>query len=276
MAVAAARAVESSRPDRLVEDPFAEAFVRAAPTPRPLPTRWPDDLAALTDQQVLLLLGANYVGLRTRFFDDALADPGRQVVLLAAGLDTRAFRLAWPAGTTAYELDQPEVPAFKDSVLTAPPRCTRVPVPVDLAGDWATPLRAAGFDPGTPTAWLAEGLLHYLDADAERALVDTVDRLSAPGSTLTVERAMTVPDRQALEDGSDRLGVRMDEIVHTGPRTDLTTTLRDRGWTAEDIPADTVATRYGRPLPHPDLVRARAGGAAQPTQAGFTRAEKTG
>ncbi len=268
LAAAAARAVETTRPDRLVEDPYAAAFVHAAGAP--LPTAWPDDLTGLTDRQTLLLLGANYVGLRTRFFDDALATGTPQVVLLAAGLDTRAFRLDWPAGTTVFELDQPDVLAFKGGVLTASPRCRRVPVPVDLAGDWTEPLCEAGFDPATPTTWLAEGLLHYLSPDAERALVDAVDRLSAPGSTLAVERAVVLDDPGGLREGGERVGIRLDRMVHGGPRADLATILRDHGWTAEDIPVDDVVTRYARPLLHPHLIQ----GPRQPTPAGFTTAAK--
>jgi methyltransferase (TIGR00027 family) len=274
LAAAAARAVETSRPDRLVEDPFAAAFVAAAPSPVPLPTLWPDDVATLTEQETLLLLGANYVGLRTRFFDDVLHD-ARQVVLLAAGLDTRAFRLPWPAGTTVFELDRLDVLAFKTAVLAAEApdvetRCTRVPVGTDLAADWATPLLAAGLDPTAPTTWIAEGLLQYLSPRAEQDLVTAVDRLSAPGSVLAVERALDLGDPAELRDGAERAGVRIDRLVHTGRRADLTTWLHDHGWTARDVPVDDVADRYHRPLLHPRLIQAPR----HPTPAGFTTATK--
>jgi methyltransferase (TIGR00027 family) len=272
LAAAAARAVETSRADRLVEDPFAAAFVAAVPSPVPLPTRWPDDLGTLTDQQTLLLLGAHYVGLRTRFLDDALRD-AHQVVLLAAGLDTRAFRLDWPAGATVFELDRPDVLDVKSSVLTAVDaraRCTRVTVATDLAGDWTSPLLAAGFDRAAPTTWIAEGLLQYLSPDAEQGLVTAVDRLSAPGSTLAAERALDLGDPRHLRAGAERAGIRIDRLVHGGPRADLAGLLRGHGWTARDVPVDEVAARYGRPLVHPDLVRVPH----RPTQAGFTTATK--
>ncbi|QFZ20011.1 SAM-dependent methyltransferase [Saccharothrix syringae] len=273
LAAAAGRAVETSRPDRLAVDPFAADFVAAAHPPVPLPTRWPDEGAELTQQEVLLLLGANYVGLRTRFFDDRLVG-ARQVVLLGAGLDTRAFRLAWPDGAVVFELDQPAVLEFKASVLTAPPRCTRVPVGVDLARDWAAALLAAGFDRSAPTAWLAEGLLQYLSPAAENALVTAVDALSAPGSALAVERALDLGDPARLREGAERAGVRVDRLVRSGPRDDLAAWLRDRGWHARDVPLDEVAAHYDRPLLHPRLVGDLPPGARQPTPAGFTTATK--
>ncbi|NUT47860.1 MAG: SAM-dependent methyltransferase [Saccharothrix sp.] len=272
LAAAAARAVETSRADRLVEDPFAAAFVAAAPSPVPLPTRWPDDDATLTDQETLLLLGANYVGLRTRFFDDVLRDAD-QVVLLAAGLDTRAFRLAWPDGATVFELDRPDVLAFKTTVLAGhTARCALVGVPADLAGDWTTPLLDAGFDRTRPTTWIAEGLLQYLSPQAEHDLLTAVDGLSARGSTLAVERALDLGDPSRLREGSERAGIRVDRLVHGGPRADLATWLHDRGWTAGDHPVDHVAARYDRPLLHPRLTGDTP--RPQPTPAGFTTATK--
>ena len=126
--------------------------------------------------------------VRTRFLDDALLRAVRtadQVVILAAGMDARAYRLAWPDGAVVYELDQPAVIAAKNDVLADDdPRCRRVAVGVDLADDWPIALTESGFDPNAPTVWLIEGLLQYLDEDAVRTLFARVDRLSAPGSTL--------------------------------------------------------------------------------------------
>jgi methyltransferase (TIGR00027 family) len=181
LAAAAGRAVESSRPDRLLDDPFAAAFVAAAHAPVPLPTRWPDagteQADRLTDQELLLLYGAGYVGLRSRLCDDylrgAAAAGVHQIVVLAAGLDTRAFRLDWPAGVRLFEVDQPKVLEFKDAVLRergATARCGRTAVAADLREDWAAALTGTGFAASAPTAWLAEGLLQYLPAEAERAL----------------------------------------------------------------------------------------------------------
>jgi methyltransferase (TIGR00027 family) len=135
-----------------------------------------------------------YIAARTLFFDEfllaAAADGVTQAVILAAGLDARAWRLDWPAGTVVYELDQPKVLDFKTSTLEAhgiTPLATHVGVPIDLRHDWPAALRAAGFNPGAPTAWAAEGLLPYLTAAAQDALFERIASLSAPGSRVAVE-----------------------------------------------------------------------------------------
>ena len=114
----------------------------------------------------------------------------RQVVILAAGLDSRAYRLDWPAGTTVFEIDQPKVLEYKTSTLDAhgaDPRAHRIPVAVDLRDDWPAALTDAGFDSAQPTAWLAEGLLPYLPPDAQDRLFELVTTHSAPGSQIAVE-----------------------------------------------------------------------------------------
>ena len=135
--------------------------------------------------------------MRTHFFDayfaeaTRAADAGiRQVVILAAGLDSRAYRLAWPDGTVVYEIDLPKVLEYKAQTLAqhgAEPTTDRRAVAVDLRHDWPQALRDAGFDPARPTAWLAEGLLPFLPADAQEAMFDSVDQLSGPGSRVAVE-----------------------------------------------------------------------------------------
>ena len=115
LAVADARARETDRPDRLFDDPFAHLFIdHAGAAFTPVPSEGGVDIRAMR---------AEYVAIRTRYFDDALltatAAGCRQVVLLAAGLDTRAFRLAWPGATHLFELDVPDVLAFKSRVLDA-------------------------------------------------------------------------------------------------------------------------------------------------------------
>jgi methyltransferase (TIGR00027 family) len=175
--VAAIRAAESSRDDRLFTDPYADKL--AGETGRALLAAAIAETGERSMAQIVV---------RTRFLDDALLRAVRtadQVVILAAGMDARAFRLAWPDSAVVYELDQPAVIAAKNDVLADDkPRCRRVAVGVDLADDWPTALTETGFDPAAPTVWLIEGLLQYLDEDAVRALFDRVDRLSAPGSTL--------------------------------------------------------------------------------------------
>ena len=175
--VAAIRAMESTRDDRLFTDPFADKL--AGDTGRRLLAA----AVAATGER-----STTQIVVRTRFFDEALlraARAAKQVVILAAGMDARAYRLAWPDDTTVYELDQPAVIAAKADLLADDqPRCRRVAIGIDLADDWPRALQTAGFDRETPTVWLIEGLLQYLDGGAVRTLFERVDTLSAPNSTL--------------------------------------------------------------------------------------------
>lgn len=252
--VTAARAVESSREDPLVVDPHAAAFVRAAVLPMPMPT----DARDVPPEDGLWQRASLLVGLRSRFFDDHLARSTaagvRQVVLLAAGLDCRALRLDWPAGTTVYELDLPDVLAFKERVLAgsgARPRCTRRTVPVDLREAWARALSDAGFDREQPTAWLAEGLLMYLPAPVGTALVDTVHALSATGSTVGVEQ-FGIPEATLEDPGADRpvseLLTERATLLPTAPYGDPAEQLSAAGWTVTSATGPELAERYGRSL----------------------------
>ncbi|GAA4845033.1 class I SAM-dependent methyltransferase [Actinomycetospora corticicola] len=263
--VAAGRAVESHRPDPLVDDPYAELFVQRADTAQPVPTRpdqpWPDPERVdgeTTPVDEFWSLMTTYQGLRSRFFDRALLDAGvDQVVLLAAGLDARAYRLDWPAGTTVFEVDQEQVLAFKDEVLTAAgaqERCRRVPVPVDLRDDWVGALRSAGFDPGRPSAFLAEGLLPFLPADAEADLLRVVGTVTAPGSTFVVENFASafaqLQQDPALPRFGRPFGVEMTGLVDLGEqRPHPADELRRDGWDARVTRTLDVAAQWGRPLP---------------------------
>ena len=178
--VAAARAREHERPDRLFSDPYAAALVGEQGA----------GLLAEVERASGDTHGNPYLSVRVRFFDDLLLEAVSstglgQVVLLAAGMDTRAFRLPWPAGTQVYELDRPQVLASKDAILQgmgAVARCTRHRLDVDLARPWAQALAAAGFDRHTPSVWLAEGLLQYLDDAAVGHVLSQATQLAAPGS----------------------------------------------------------------------------------------------
>jgi len=265
LAVAAGRAVESSRPDRLIDDPFAEAFVHAARSPVLLPVRWPQEGTAVSDQEALLLQGSSYLGVRSRFFDDylhhACSTGIRQVVLLGAGLDARAFRLDWPGGLRLFEIDQPPVLRFKDAVLRetgARPRCDHTMVAVDLREGWHPALLDAGHDPAAPTAWLAEGLLHYLPAPAQQQLLVGIHELSATGSRLGLERpvnlaGLAADSRGRLREMSERSGIDLEHLIHTDGRPDPIDWLTEHGWTITDQPATTVAERYHRALIDPHL-----------------------
>lgn len=256
LGVAAGRAMETHRPGGgLVTDPYAEAFVRAAATPMPIPTR-PD---ADTDPAIPWASMATYVGVRSRFFDEFFAAASAagvdQVVLLAAGLDTRAFRLDWQPGTTVYELDAPKVLEFKDRVLTeqgARPHAERRAVAVDLREAWGPVLRQAGFDPARPTAWLAEGLLPFLTNEAKDGLFRQVHELSAAGSRIAVEHVEG--DLSALlhdprsHDMAAQFGIDMATLWPDQPDYHAARWLTDHEWTASTDRAAAVAERYHRPL----------------------------
>lgn len=183
--VAAIRARETLRDDRLFTDPYAEKLAGDAGR-RHLEAA----LTASGEQSTVQIV------VRTRFWDEALSRAAartQQVVILAAGMDARAYRLDWPSGVTVYELDQPAVIEAKAGLLAGDtPRSRRVAVGVDLAEDWPAALTASGFDPGAPAVWLMEGLLQYLDEPEVRVLFERVHALSAPGSVLLYEVVGTV------------------------------------------------------------------------------------
>jgi methyltransferase (TIGR00027 family) len=253
LAVAVGRAIESRRDDGLVHDPYAQAFVDAAGSALPLP-----EDPAVDD---VLASQAAYLGVRSRFFDDALGaavDAGvTQVVLLAAGLDARAFRLGWSSDVTVYEVDQPAVLEFKERVLAdagAARQATDVAVPVDLRHDWPAALRTAGFDPTRPTVWLAEGLLPYLPADAERLLFERVQELSAPGSRIAVEHfadsvddIVSNPNFRSVSErliGTEAASLFFDEPRGEGPGSWLSA----HGWDVRSDAVRDLAGAYGRTL----------------------------
>jgi methyltransferase (TIGR00027 family) len=251
------RAVEGHHAEPLVRDPYAAAFVKAAADqlPGPLPVT-PEEAAA--DPNFPWFGMAHYVAVRSRFFDDffaAAAGAGlRQTVILAAGLDTRAFRLNWMPGATVYEIDAPMVLAYKDSVLagqSAVPRCDRRTVAADLRANWPTALREAGFDPATPTAWLAEGLVPYLTDETLDVLLGHVHELSAPGSRITAEH---VPSGTSAIEGSlkreiaNRAGEELTTIWIADQQHDPASWLLSHGWTTDVSRVSWVAGAYGRPM----------------------------
>ena len=266
--VAAARAAETNRQDRLISDPYAEVLVSGAGT-----GIWEmmlDDTVAAKIETIdaegaaLFEQMRSYQAVRTHFFDEFFAEAAaagiRQIVILASGLDSRAYRIDWPAGTTVYEIDQPKVLEYKAATLTAHgarPSTTRCEVPVDLRFDWPTALRDKGFDPEKPTAWLAEGLLMYLPADAQDRLFEQVTSLSAPGSRVAVETvASQAPARRAemrerFERIRERLGfadsVDVSDLMYDDPdRANVENWLRDHGWRAAAVASRDVQRRVGR------------------------------
>lgn len=252
--VAAARAVESDSPDALISDPYAKLLVAHAGTGvwETLLNEALIDKLESVDPEIAAVYHhmRNYQAVRTHFFDAYFAeavDAGiRQVVILASGLDSRAYRLDWPAGTTVYEIDQPKVLAYKEATLAAhdvTPAAQRRAVAIDLRQDWPAALTAAGFDPAAPTAWLAEGLLMYLPADGQDRLFEQITALSAPGSRIAAETAANHADerRQEMSErfkkvaeqiGLDQTVDVQDLIYHDEDRAAVSEWLNGHGWRA--------------------------------------------
>lgn len=248
LGVARLRADESRRSDRLFNDPYAHHFIQAggpsaALWTMPSPQQSPDFFALMADQ----------VAVRTRFFDDALLEAAgkgtTQVVLLACGMDTRAFRLRWPAGVRVFEVDLPDTLAFKDAVLTeqgAIPRCQRIEVNTDLRTDWPAALTDAGWQAELPTIWLAEGILYALPPEAADLLLDRITTLSAPGSTMVFDHN---EDSHLLRTARAAISPELVDLWRGGPAEEPGTWLSQRGWqpTVHDV-GDIIA-QYGRPAP---------------------------
>lgn len=257
LAVAAGRAVEATRSDALVVDPYAGLLVAAARSSLDLPVQWPDDPTTAPPMQQPLLLASLYIGLRTRFIDDVVgeAGPTRQTVILGAGLDTRAFRLVWPDDHRVFELDHPDVLAFKSRVLTglgAHPACELVAVGADLAQPWSDALRGAGFDEHQPTAWVVEGLLPYLSAAAQQDALDAIAELSATGSWAVLERAAALPDSADLDAKlrafSAQTGLAMSDLLARANPPDPAALLGARGWLVREHSVAQLCDRYRRTI----------------------------
>jgi methyltransferase (TIGR00027 family) len=252
--VAAARATETDSADPLIRDPYAKLLVSEAGT-GVWETMLDGSLVAKVESidpeaAAIFQHMRSYQAVRTHFFDAhfaaAVAVGIRQVVILASGLDSRAYRLDWPAGTTVYEIDQPKVLAYKTATLAAhgaTPSADRREVPIDLRQDWPAALRGEGFDPKAPTAWLAEGLLMYLPAEAQDRLFEQITELSAPGSRIAVETAASHADerRQEMQERfqriADQLGIErtvdvQDLIYHDEHRAAVDDWLNGHGWRA--------------------------------------------
>lgn len=273
LTVARARALESDADCPLYTDPYAHFFVEAATEAGWRPPFTEESLAHIgkADDQVIARMTtmAAYIASRTKHIDEFFTTAGTngldQVVILAAGLDTRAWRLPWISDTCVYELDQPKVLEFKEQVLAghnARPATRYVAVPIDLRHDWPTALRESGFKPSRPTAWSAEGLLPYLPAEAQDLLFERIDELSAVGSRITVEAfgadffsadaierrrtRMAQARRAAAEAGHDDLPDTA-ALWYFEPRADVAQWLTDRGWEVETIDAPELMEHYQRP-----------------------------
>ena len=265
-AVAASRAMASQGPDPLLDDPWADPLVRAVGI---------DTFVKLIDGEIgpgdddpvlNRRTMKEQIAVRTRFFDEFFThatDSGiRQAVILASGLDTRAYRLPWPAGTVVYEIDQPEVIDFKTRTLAAlgaEPTAQRRTVAIDLRDDWPSALVAAGLDSERPTAWSAEGLLPYLPPEAQDRLFDNVVALSAPGSRIATEHLdmRNVPSdwAQRLTERSRRIGsnINLAELFYTGERNTAAEYLTGHGWRVNIQTTEQCYATNGFQLPNDAL-----------------------
>ena len=266
--VAAARAAETDKDNPLIRDPYAKVLVAGAGT-----GVWEFMLdnefvakVADSDPEVAAVVEhmGSYQAVRTHFFDEfftAAAGAGiRQIVILASGLDSRAYRLPWPAGSTVYELDQPKVLEYKAATLNqhgATPKAPRREVPIDLRFDWPKALREAGFDPSVPTAWLAEGLLMYLPADAQDRLFEQVTELSAAGSRISAETVgiHAADRRERMRERFGRLAAQfgiddtfdVGQLTYEDPdRADVAVWLDEHGWQSTAVTSQDEMRRLGR------------------------------
>lgn len=255
LAVCAARALDAALDPPLANDDFAARFVTAAGEQ--------NLIAAVnnTDLSSAAAFNAQWVGVRTRFFDDffsrAAQSGMRQAVVLASGLDSRAYRLAWPPDSTVFEVDQLRVLEFKQQVLDrqgAVPSTRRVTVAVDLRENWAEALTEAGFDLRRPTAWAIEGLLPYLPGPAQDTLFEKLHELSAAGSHIAAELGPEPGEVQEFADSvpkisQDSAQPPVAELWYDDPRVNAKDFLRQHGWQIATVDlVDRAATEYGRPF----------------------------
>ncbi|OBI99232.1 class I SAM-dependent methyltransferase [Mycobacterium sp. 1465703.0] len=264
--VAASRAVASKGPDALLDDPLADPLVRAVGLD-PFIRIIDGEIDFEDDPLFNRKARAEQITVRTRFFDDffnaATKDGVRQAVILASGLDTRAYRLQWPVGTVVYEVDQPEVIAFKTDTLAglgAAPTAERRTISIDLRDDWPAALREGGFDVSQPTAWSAEGLLPYLPPEAQDRLFDNITALSAPGSRLATEH---VPDANAFSDERmqriserwQRFGFNLNaaDLFYRGERNIVVDYLTGSGWQVTPSSARELYARNGFQFPEDEM-----------------------
>ena len=266
--VAAARARETDSAEPLIRDPYARLLVSGAGTgvwENFLDDAMQDKIAAADPAAAAVFANMlGYQAVRTHFFDafftDAAAAGIRQVVILASGLDSRAYRLPWPEGTVVYEIDQPKVLEYKSETLSrhgVQPTADRHEVAIDLRQDWPAALAAAGFDSSRPTAWLAEGLLMYLPAEAQDRLFAQITELSAPGSRVSAEAVRHHDEdrrtrmRERWEKMADNIGIErtvdIEDLTYNDvDRADLTEWLTAHGWTASGVSSTDEMRRMDR------------------------------
>jgi methyltransferase (TIGR00027 family) len=275
LGVAAARAAETESENPLISDPFARVFVDAAGEGMWSIYADPKLLAKAIelepDMQARLRLMIDFMATRTAFFDEFFLNAAqsgvRQVVILAAGLDARTWRLPWPDGTVVYELDQPKVLEFKSNTLRehgAQPTAQLVNVPIDLREDWPKALQEAGFDASLPCVWSAEGLVRYLPAQAQDLLFERIHSLSVAGSWVAsnVPSAGSADPDRVRHQREDMQRMRaaaaklvnaqitdFDDLWYPEERTPVDGWLREHGWDVSVATFEELLSRYGRNVP---------------------------
>jgi methyltransferase (TIGR00027 family) len=258
LGVAFARAQEATASCPLFTDGYAQRFVDAA-----VARGWQLPPSHMVERIRAI---SNYAASRTKWFDDFFITAGAhgiaQAVILAAGLDARAWRLPWGTDSVVYEIDQPKVLAFKaETLIDDRPAARYVPVPIDLRQDWPKALRDAGFDPTEPTAWAAEGLLPYLPAEGQDLLFERIHELSSPGSRVSVESfgagffdpEYLASRREQLREMREKAGADdtdapdVADLWFIEDRTDVADWLMDHGWRVTSQDSGALMQRYGRP-----------------------------
>ncbi|TWG07602.1 SAM-dependent methyltransferase [Saccharopolyspora dendranthemae] len=255
-----ARAQEPERDSRLFTDPWAQLFVTTAVG---------DDegilprigMARPTDPCELWETFRDYFVGRTPFYDKGILEQvqtgTRQIVILAAGMDSRAFRLDLPSDTVLYEVDTAPVLDFKNAALDgqhAEAICQRIPVAADLREPWIELLTNAGLDTDEPIVWVAEGLLMYLTPEQSHRLLGTITENSVPGSLVLTEYPARQVDEQTLlartNDEADRGSARaIASIVQEGPGVEPAGWLHSFGWDSEVKTIGVQLAELGRPVP---------------------------
>jgi methyltransferase (TIGR00027 family) len=251
---AAARALESRRSDRLFNDPWATILVGQECV---------DEFdRAITERGTGT---GDLHAVITRFFDDLLlrvtyTEAVQQVVLVASGLDTRAFRLLWPPQTRLFELEQPHVIAYKDnklSLIGATPGCERHAIGVDLKEPWADSLCRAGFHPSQRSVWLLEAFLYFLPEQAVLDLLEVITGLAVPGSWLGLDLVngdmLTSPSTRHWNERMTAIGV---PWLFTSEEPEAI--LAKFGWSAVVVQPGEQGADFGR-FPRPVTTRATPG-----------------
>lgn len=267
---AAFRVLESRRGHPLIDDELSALFVEAAEEPLSnalLSAGLPEERSDDGDRTYLLV---NAAGLMTRFGDDFLAAElaagTRQIVLGATGLDTRAYRLDWPPGTTVFELDYPHTLEFSARVLSGhQSKAAHTHVPLEsLSEPWPESLCAAGFDPDKPSAWLIQpGILTGLSATDQDVVFERIIELTAPGSALTCDGDIFLSSIDTWD--SDIEPLAPDKVKETNiwmltypdQRMRPAEWLAGHGWSTHSDTLAGIVERYGRQIPEdvPDLLK---------------------